>query len=171
MNQEKIGNFILENRKKKKLTQAELAEKLGVTDRTISNWENGKNMPDLSLFKPLCDILDITINELLSGEEVKKEDYKDRLEENFINTIDYIDKKNIKSNDYISIFYLLTGIVGMVLSQVMLKNNEIIEYLTVISMILIIYSIKRLFTRYIFVRRIVSILLVVLCIIVIILSK
>ena len=44
-------------------------------------------MPDLSLFKPLCDILDITINELLSGEEVKKEDYKDRLEENFINTI------------------------------------------------------------------------------------
>ena len=86
MNQEKIGRFIAVNRKKKKLTQSDLAEKLGVTDRSVSNWENGKNMPDLSLFKPLCDILGITINELLSGENVEEEDYKDKLEENFINT-------------------------------------------------------------------------------------
>ena len=57
MNQEMIGKFIAENRKNKKLTQSELAERLGVTDRAVSNWENGKNMPDLSLFKPLCDII------------------------------------------------------------------------------------------------------------------
>ena len=65
MNQEKIGNFIAKCRKEKNITQSELAEKLGVTDRSISNWENGKNMPDLSLFKPLCKELDITINELI----------------------------------------------------------------------------------------------------------
>lgn len=57
MNQEKIGKFISECRKNKKIIQSELAEKLGVTDRSVSNWENGKNMPDLSLFKMLCDEL------------------------------------------------------------------------------------------------------------------
>ena len=171
MNQEKIGKFIAYNRKKKKLIQAELAEKLGVTDRTISNWENGKNMPDLSLFKPLCDILDITINELLSGEEIKGEDYKEKLEENFINTIDYIDKKNIKNNDFISIFYLIIGITGMILFQFILKDYMNANYLTIISMILVIYSIKRLFIKYLWIRKLVSILLVILCIIVIILSK
>ena len=58
MNQEKIGKFISECRRNKKMTQSELAEKLGVTDKSIGNWENGRNMPDLSLFKPLCDELD-----------------------------------------------------------------------------------------------------------------
>ena len=71
MDQEKVGKFIAEQRKKQKLTQEELASKLGVSNRSISNWENGKNMPDLSLFKPLCEILDISINELLSGEKIK----------------------------------------------------------------------------------------------------
>ena len=67
MNQEKIGKFILECRKNKKLTQSELAEKLGVTDKSVSNWENGRNMPDFSLFKSLCEVLEISINELISG--------------------------------------------------------------------------------------------------------
>ena len=61
MNQEKIGKFISNVRKDKKLTQRQLADKLGITDRAISKWENGKSMPDLSLLKPLCDILGIVI--------------------------------------------------------------------------------------------------------------
>ena len=73
MNQEKIGKFISKVRKEKKLTQKQLAEKLGITDRAISKWENSKSMPDLSLLKPLCNILDITINELLSGEYINEE--------------------------------------------------------------------------------------------------
>ena len=89
MDQEKIGKFIAEQRKKKKLTQDELASKLGVSNRSVSNWENGKNMPDLSLFKPLCEILDISINELLSGEKINNKKYQDKLTENIINlTID-----------------------------------------------------------------------------------
>ena len=87
MNQDKIGKFILECRKAKKLTQSELAEKLGVTDKSISNWENGRNMPDLSLFKPLCEILDITINDLISGEKVTKETIAGKKQEL---TIDFI---------------------------------------------------------------------------------
>ena len=75
MDQEKIGKFIAECRKKKNMTQQELAEKLGVSDRTIGNWENGRNMPDLALFKPLCNELDITLNDLMSGEKVDKSNY------------------------------------------------------------------------------------------------
>ena len=93
MNQERIGKFIAECRKQKKFTQSEVAEKLGVTDRSVSNWENGKNMPDLSLLKPLCEILDISINELLSGERLGEEEYQERFEENIVNTIDYSTKK------------------------------------------------------------------------------
>ena len=78
MNQEKIGKFILKCRKNKNMTQSDLAEKLGVTDKSIGNWENGRNMPDLSLFKPLCDTLGITINDLLSGEVIDKDKYQEK---------------------------------------------------------------------------------------------
>ena len=77
MNQEKIGRFIAENRKAKKLTQEELAEKLGITNKSISKWENGYCLPDSSLFKPLCKILDISINELFAGEKLNDEDKKE----------------------------------------------------------------------------------------------
>ncbi len=110
MNQEKIGKFIAECRKNKKLTQSELSEKLGVTDRSVSNWENGKNMPDLSLFRPLCEILDITINELLCGEKLKTEQYQGRFEENIVNTIDYSTKRITKYNQLISLILIIFGL-------------------------------------------------------------
>ena len=111
MNQEKIGKFILECRKNKKLTQSELAEKLGVTDKSISNWENGRNMPDLSLFKPLCDILEISINDLISGEKVSKDKYQDKFEENLISTIDYTTKKIIEKNNVIGLLLIIFGVL------------------------------------------------------------
>ena len=170
MNQEKIGKFIAENRKAKKLTQSELAEKLGISDRAVSNWENGKNMPDLSLFKPLCDILGISINELMSGEEISNKEYNEKLEENFINTIDYVNKKNIKTNDIKNSFLLIIGIIGICLSQFIFNNYENVEYLTVVCMILIIYSIKQFFIKYIWFRKIVAITLVIICILFLILK-
>ena len=111
MNQEKIGKFILECRKAKKLTQSELAEKLGVTDKSVSNWENGRNMPDLSLFKPLCELLDISINDLISGEKVSKDEYQEKLEENIISTIDYTNKKVVQKNNLIGIILISFGIM------------------------------------------------------------
>lgn len=106
MNQEKIGKFILELRKEKNMTQQELADKIGVTDRAISKWENGRGMPDLSLMKPLCKELGITINELISGEKIDKKEYQEKLEENILNTIDYSNKKIKKTN---KIFKIVIG--------------------------------------------------------------
>lgn len=78
MNQLKIGKFISERRKFKNLTQSQLAEQLGITDKAVSKWETGKSMPDLSLFNPLCDLLEITLNELLLGEFIADENLKEK---------------------------------------------------------------------------------------------
>lgn len=111
MNQEKICKFIAECRRKKNMTQQELAEKLGVSDRTIGNWENGRNMPDLSLFKPLCDELDISLNDLMSGEVVKSKEYQEKLEENIINTISYTNKKLENKNNIIGLLLIIFGVL------------------------------------------------------------
>ena len=100
MDQIKIGKFICEMRKRKNLTQLELAKKIGVTDRAISHWENGRRMPDLSLIKSLCNELDITVNDLLSGEIVDKDKLEEKLEENLLNNLkDVINKRlNVLKN-------------------------------------------------------------------------
>ena len=111
MNQEKIGKFIAECRRQRKMTQSELGEKLGVTEKSISNWENGRNMPDLSLFKPLCEELNISLNDLMSGEKVKEKEYRDKLEENIINTIDYSNKKIESRNIFIGLILITFGVL------------------------------------------------------------
>ena len=85
MDQVKIGKFIAERRKSANLTQMQLAEKLNITDRAVSKWETGKSMPDSSLMLPLCEVLKITVNDLLSGEVVTVEQYQGKLEENLLN--------------------------------------------------------------------------------------
>ena len=84
MDQVKIGRFVAECRKGKGLTQARLAEALGITDRAVSKWETGKSMPDASLMLPLCEILGISVNELLSGERIEMENYNKVAEENLL---------------------------------------------------------------------------------------
>ena len=111
MNQEKIGKFIAKCRKNKNMTQQQLAEKLGVSDRTIGNWENGRNMPDLLLFKPLCGELNISLNDLMSGEKVKEKDYQEKLEENIINAIDYTNKKIENRNNFIGLILITFGVL------------------------------------------------------------
>lgn len=81
MNQIKIGKFIAECRKKVGLTQLDLADKLGITDRAVSKWENGRAMPDSSLMIDLCKILKINVNDLLMGEVVSVENYNESYEE------------------------------------------------------------------------------------------
>ncbi len=84
MNQVMIGKFIAKCRKEKELTQAQLAERLGITDRAVSKWETGKSMPDASVMLELCEILGITVNELLSGEKVDENNYGEKADENLI---------------------------------------------------------------------------------------
>lgn len=83
----KIGKFIAECRKKNNLTQMQLAEKLNITDRAVSKWETGKTLPDSSIMLALCDILKITVNDLLSGEVITVDNYNKELENNLIEMV------------------------------------------------------------------------------------
>ena len=114
MNQKKIGKFIQERRKIKELTQLELAEKLGVSNRTISSWENGNSLPDYSMFQDLCNELDISINELLSGEKLTEDNYQQKLEENIVDTIAYNNKKINATISKIIIVIILLIIIYLV---------------------------------------------------------
>lgn len=87
MNQIKIGAFISERRKAKGWTQSQLAEKLEITDKAISKWETGRSMPDLSLFMPLCTLLDVTLNELFAGECIAEEKLKEKADEVLMDVI------------------------------------------------------------------------------------
>ena len=87
MDQVKIGKFIAQRRKYVNLTQAQLAERLNITDRAVSKWETGKTMPDSSIMLTLCQILKISVNDLLSGEVVKVEDYNEELEKKLLEII------------------------------------------------------------------------------------
>ena len=84
MNQADTGRFIANCRKEKGLTQAQLAEKLNITDRAISKWETGKSMPDSSIMLELCQILDISVNELLSGEKIEMENINKKADETLL---------------------------------------------------------------------------------------
>lgn len=94
MDQIKIGRFISERRKNINITQSELAEKLGITDRAISKWENGICLPDVGTMPELCNILDISINDLFSGEIVDMKDSEKKLEENLIEMTRLKEKKD-----------------------------------------------------------------------------
>lgn len=87
MDQIKIGNFISERRKSQNLTQLQLAEKLGITDRAVSKWETGRSLPDASIMLKLCSILKITVNDLLNGEAVSMEKYNETTEKNLIEMV------------------------------------------------------------------------------------
>ncbi len=118
MDQIKIGKFILNCRKEKGITQEQLAEKLGVTSKSISRWENGNTMPDYTLLKDLCNELDININELLSGEEIKGNDYMNKSEENLIKLRKQIDKRK-KLLTIISYIFMAIIIIAFILNIVL----------------------------------------------------
>ncbi len=84
MDLSKTGNFISEKRKEKGYTQSKLAQELGVSEKTISKWECGKGFPDTTLILPLCDVLGISANELLSAKDLAGEEYKRQAEQNLI---------------------------------------------------------------------------------------
>lgn len=123
MNQEKTGKFISELRKGKNMTQRELADKIGVTDRAISKWENGRGMPDLSLMEPLCNELGISVNELLSGEKIEPKDYREKSEENILNTIEYTEKKIKKNSNIFKI--IIASVIVLTVSLILLFITDV----------------------------------------------
>ncbi len=109
MDQIKTGQFISQMRKEKGLTQRQLADELLISDRTVSKWETGKGMPDVSLMMPLCEILGINVNELLSGEKLSDEEYRQKAEENIVNILGE-KKTNIKKLLTSGTIFIISGI-------------------------------------------------------------
>lgn len=117
MNQAQIGRFIAACRKEQKLTQAQLAEKLNITDRAVSKWENGKSMPDSSIMLELCQILGITVNELLRGEKITMEHLEAATNETLI-TLKKKDENHLSFNRIISVIFSAALLIAVVTCMV-----------------------------------------------------
>ena len=120
MNQEKIGMFVARCRKEKGLTQSVLGEKLGVSSKAVSKWENGKSMPDISIMKDLCDTLGITLNELFAGEKIKEKDVQKKSENNLLNLLKINNITKNKKKIFMFITLILFTLLIFVISKMLL---------------------------------------------------
>ena len=120
MDQIKIGKFIAACRKEEGMTQAELAEKLGISDRAVSKWETGKSMPDSGIMLELCGFLKINVNELLSGERIMAEFYSKQLDENLLamrREVEERDRRALKLEYWLGFSAVLSGSVLILLAS------------------------------------------------------
>lgn len=141
MDQIKIGGFIAEERKRKGYTQKILSEKLGISDKTISKWERGNGFPEVSLLIPLCSELDITVNELLSGERVSEEQYRKKAEENMVNLVKEAqeNKKKIILSVMVGILTILATVpLFMVAGMFDMRNGVRITFIVIGIVVMII---------------------------------
>ncbi len=121
MNENKTGAFISALRKEKELTQAQLAEKLNVTDKAVSRWETGKGMPDSSLLIPLADALGITVNELLTGEKIPQEAFTQKTEDNLVEAVQKTENA-VKHGKTAKILLAFAVIVCVFLMSLLIKS-------------------------------------------------
>ena len=115
MDQIKTGNYIAGLRKEKNMTQRELAERINVSDKTISKWETGKSMPDLDCIGKLCETLGVSVNEIISGESLSADDYSRKAEETIMTLMEE-NEKNKKGN----MAMMIVGIVMLIIAIIML---------------------------------------------------
>ena len=134
MDQIKIGKFISKKRKEKGLTQESLAEKIGISSRAVSKWENGICMPDSGTIPELCEILNITINDLFSGEIIDMKNNEKKLEENML---ELIKEKEEKDKQLLKLEYVI-GFTASIMFLVLIFVASYIEMPTIIRIILIV---------------------------------
>ena len=134
MNQIKIGRFIAECRKKANLTQKQLAEKLGITDKAISKWERGLAMPDTSIMLELCDILSISVNELLSGEKINM-DNNQKNEQLLLDMAKELEKKNktIWSSMWAIMIVSMTALIACIFIAAFLIPEGVWQLVTILG--------------------------------------
>lgn len=126
MDYNKIGNFIMKERKAKKLTQAKLAEKIFVSEKTISKWENGKGIPDSDSLPKLCEVLDVSLDEILNGEKFNEENEKRKKEQLLLDMAKEIEQKNktIWSSMWvIMIVSLIALFAGIIISSLLIPEG------------------------------------------------
>jgi len=147
MNQEKVGKFIAKCRKEKNMTQQELADRLGITDKAISKWENGRSMPDIGFLEPLSVILEIDISEIIKGEHIEKENLEkvNPVVEDIIDSVNESNQdKRKKLNDWIKLG-LITYVVFAIENQFnllsYLSNTNVQEFIkgALIGLVLYFY--------------------------------
>ncbi len=139
MDQLKIGRFIAERRKKAGLTQMQLAEKLNITDRAISKWETGKSLPDSSIMLELCDVLGISVNDLLCGEVVTMENYNKETENNLLEMIrqkEVSDKRLLSAEVFIGITATVVLLALVFLASFVQMSNGLRITLIVLGFVL-----------------------------------
>jgi len=136
MDQIKTGKFIAFLRKEKGLTQMALADHLGISDKTISKWERGAGLPDVSLMLPLCEILEISVNELLVGEKMTDADYKKKAEVTIMNLVQ--ENKENKKRFFQSI---MCGIITIIAVCSLVVIAAYIEMPVAIRILLIIFAV------------------------------
>ncbi len=132
MDQIKIGKFIAGCRKEKGLTQAVLAEKLGITDRAVSKWETGRNMPDVSLIPELCGLLDISVNELLAGEHIAMEDYREIAEQTLLemrNKEESANRELLRAESVICALTVIATVVMIAAGMCLAPYNKVLGIL------------------------------------------
>ena len=135
MNQIKTGKFIAETRKAQGLTQKQLADILEISDKTVSKWECGKGLPEVSLMLPLCSALNITVNDLLSGERVSKIEYINKAEENMMNLI----KENEENKNRMALA-IICGIITVIAVCSLIVIASYIEMPTIARIALILFA-------------------------------
>lgn len=139
MDQIKIGKFIAEERKRKGYTQKQLSERLEISDKTISKWERGNGFPEVSLLLPLCNELEITVNELLSGERVSEEDYRKKAEENMVNLVREAQesKKKIILSGMVAGLTIVAAVPLFIISGALAMENWLRGLLIIIGIIVL----------------------------------
>ena len=135
MNQIKIGRFIAECRKRTNLTQMQLAEKLGITDKAISKWERGVAMPDTSIMLELCDILCISVNELLNGEIINMENSNQKNEQLLLDMANELENKNktIWSSMWAIMIVSMTALIAGIFIAVFLIPEGVWQLFTILG--------------------------------------
>ena len=139
MNQIKIGEFISTQRKKNGLTQAALAEKLGITDRAVSKWERGKGLPDVSLMLDLCEIFGITVNELLCGEMINMENSNQKNEQLLLDMAKELEQKNkiIWTSMWVIMIVSMTALFAGIMISACLIPEGIWQLVTILGICIV----------------------------------
>ena len=136
MDQIRIGKFIAESRRAKDLTQRQLADLLSISDKTVSKWECGKGLPEVSLMLPLCTALDMTVNDLLSGERVSSTDYQKKAEGNMLDLM----KENEENRKRMALS-IITGAITVIAVCALIWIVSLVDMPTPARILLIVFSI------------------------------
>ena len=136
MDQNKTGKFIAQMRRTQNLTQRQLADQLAISDKTVSKWECGKGLPEVSLMLPLCEILQITVNDLLSGEKVAEGEYQKKAEENMMDLI----RENAENKEHMTLS-IICGVITVIAVCALVMLASYLELPVAVRILLLVSAV------------------------------